>query len=97
MNLRRFFLVVLLSAEPLLAQSADAELSFQRALELHRAGDFQGAIEHYLLCLRGNPNNVEARSNLGAALARVGRYAEAVEHYKVTLGRAARFSSAAMV
>jgi Flp pilus assembly protein TadD len=45
------------------------------------AGDVEGAIARYRKYLEAHPDSVEARSNLGAALARAGRYAEAIAEY----------------
>lgn len=56
-----------------------------KAIGLHRAGQFEEAITGYKACLSGQPGNVEARSNLGAALAHLGRYEEAIEQYRIAL------------
>ena len=77
--------ILLLVAPLLRAQPDEAEHSFQRALELHQKGDFEGAIQQYLVCLKANPRKIEARSNLGAVLVRVGRYGEAIEQYRMAL------------
>ncbi|MGC9945844.1 MAG: tetratricopeptide repeat protein [Bryobacteraceae bacterium] len=45
------------------------------------AGDIEGAIRAYREYLETHPDSVEARSNLGAALARAGRYDEAIAEY----------------
>lgn len=70
-----------------LAQSRndDAERILAHAIELHQAGDIEGAIREYQAFLALRPNMVEARSNLGAALARLGRYQEAIEQYQKAL------------
>lgn len=80
--------VLLLAASLAPCQITDGERSFVKALELHRAGDFEGAIREYQNCLQAEPDKIEARSNLGAALARVGRYGEATEQYRLALQRA---------
>ena len=69
------------------APSADEnpERIFARAYQLHQSGDIEGAIREYQAYLALRPERVEARSNLGAALARLGRYADAVEQYKRAL------------
>src|SRR5205807_1352738 len=66
----------------------DFQATWQRALTLHQAGDLPGAIEAYKECLRIAPNRFDARSNLGAALAALGRYSEAVEQYRQALAGA---------
>ena len=54
---------------------------FKRAVELQQAGKTAEAIAEYLHFLALHPDNVEARSNLGAAFAAQGRYLEAIEQY----------------
>jgi tetratricopeptide (TPR) repeat protein len=44
-------------------------------------GDLDGAIRAYRDYLAVEPDSVQARSNLGAALARAGRYDEAIAEY----------------
>jgi tetratricopeptide (TPR) repeat protein len=69
------------------APSADEnpERRLARAVQLHQSGDLEGAIREYQAYLTLRPERVEARSNLGAALARLGRYTEAIEQYKRAL------------
>jgi tetratricopeptide (TPR) repeat protein len=69
------------------AQKADEnpERLLARAVQLHQSGDIEGAIHEYQAYLTLRPERVEARSNLGAALARMGRYADAIEQYKRAL------------
>jgi tetratricopeptide (TPR) repeat protein len=52
---------------------------------LHQAGDLVGAISAYERALGLDSGRLDARSNLGVALARLGRYDEAVEHYRAVL------------
>ncbi len=80
----RWYILLLLTGL-LRAQPDAADRSFQQALELHHSGDFEGAIQQYLVCLKANPRKIEARSNLGAVLVRVGRYSEAIEQYRIAL------------
>lgn len=63
----------------------DADRLFQRAVELHKAGDIEGAIGQYKAALLINPRRVDALSNLGAALVKAGRFEEAIEQYKKAL------------
>ncbi|MBX3278618.1 MAG: tetratricopeptide repeat protein [Acidobacteria bacterium] len=69
------------------AQTApeDADNQFDRAVALHRAGDVLGAVSAYQLILSRHPARVDVRSNLGAALAQLGRFEEAVGEYKKAL------------
>jgi tetratricopeptide (TPR) repeat protein len=60
-----------------------------RAVQLHQAGDFPAAIREYQACIAAEPNRAEARSNLGAILARQGRYLDAIEQYQAALKVAA--------
>lgn len=66
-------------------QSARDVGALQPALRLHAAGDLEGAIQAYRAYLKSNPESIEARSNLGAALARLGQYEQAISEYKVAL------------
>jgi tetratricopeptide (TPR) repeat protein len=68
----------------------DPERIFDWAVELHQSGDIVGAIARYEAYLKLRPRRLEARSNLGAAYARLGRYEEAVEQYKQALALDAR-------
>lgn len=64
------------------AQANEAERIYAHAVQLHQAGDIEGAIREYQAFLLLYPKVLEARSNLGAAYARLGRYEEAIEEYK---------------
>ena len=66
-------------------QDRDADTILRHAIELQQSGDSDTAIGEYRAYLRKVPDNVIARSNLGAALARAGRYDEAIEEYKRAL------------
>jgi len=59
----------------------------QRAIALHQAGDLDGAIRAYREFLAVQPDSLQARSNLGAVLARAGRYDEAIAEYNLGLQR----------
>ncbi len=69
-------------------QSADSvppESLLKQAITLHQKGDLPAAIEQYQAYLKLRPNAMDARSNLGAALARLGRYEEAISEYRQAL------------
>ena len=73
-------------AETPLARDAPDLLA--KAMQLHQAGDFEGAIREYQIFLAASPEDssrVIAYSNLGAALAHLGRYREAIEQYHQAL------------
>lgn len=67
-----------------------AETYFRQALELHQAGDILGAIAAYQASLNLDPDNPGARSNLGAAYVRLGRYDEAIVEYRKAVDAAPR-------
>jgi tetratricopeptide (TPR) repeat protein len=67
--------------------AASPETILQHAIVLHQAGDLDGAIRAYREYLNAQPDSVEARSNLGAALARAGRYEEAIAEYDRALSK----------
>ena len=83
---RNAFLLVLAAASPQVAAQAKspAEL-FQEADAAFKQGDAQRAIHLYEELLKLQPYSVEARTNLGAAFAHVGRYDDAVIQYKEAL------------
>jgi tetratricopeptide (TPR) repeat protein len=65
--------------------AAEAEDLLAKGMVLHRAGDLLGAIQSYQVALEILPNRADIRSNLGAAYAGLGRYADAIEEYKRAL------------
>ena len=68
-----------------MAQPSSPDALLRHAIELHQAGDIAGAIVEYRAFLKQSPNNVMARSNLGAALSKSGRYEEATVEYRKAL------------
>ena len=81
--------LVALFAVPLLSAPAqvteDVREAYQRAVSLHQAGDLEAAAAAYRDVLALERGNAAARSNLGAALAALGRYEEAIEAYRAAL------------
>jgi len=65
----------------------DARAALARAVALHQKGDLEGAVLAYRESLALAPS-VEGRSNLGAALAALGQYGEAIEAYRGALAMA---------
>jgi tetratricopeptide (TPR) repeat protein len=65
--------------------AADAGDLYRQAVDRQRAGDLAGAVVLYEECLRQDPSNIQARSNLGAALSGLQRYGEAIEAYEEAL------------
>jgi tetratricopeptide (TPR) repeat protein len=68
-----------------MAQQPSPDALLRHAIELHQAGDIPAAIVEYRAFLKQSPNNVMARSNLGAALSKSGRYEEATVEYRKAL------------
>jgi tetratricopeptide (TPR) repeat protein len=58
---------------------------FARGVQFHQSGDILGAIEAYEAALLKEPGRIDARSNLGAAYVRLGRYEDAVREYRRAL------------
>ena len=68
--------------------SSDTQSVLAEAIQLQQAGDFEGAIREYRIVLAASANDksrVIAYSNLGAALAHLGRYGEAIAQYHQAL------------
>src|SRR5437588_549789 len=66
-----------------LAITADEAL--KAAITEQQQGDFEGAIRDYREALKLRPDMVEAKVNLGAALAHTRHYDEAIAMYKAAL------------
>jgi len=73
----RFVWVFVLSAAVVMAQDALAPAGLKKAIERQQTGKYTEAIEAYRALLRAQPDATGGRSNLGAALAHEGRFAEA--------------------
>ena len=67
------------------AQQADPGQLFGSAVEAQQSGNYALAIEDYQKLLKLRPKMVEARVNLGAALAHTGRFDEAIKQYQLAL------------
>src|ERR1035437_8938942 len=65
----------------------DPERILQQAIVLHQAGQLEPAISQYRAYLKLRPDAVDARSNLGVALASTGHYREAIAEYREALKR----------
>ncbi len=76
--------LLLCASVALLAADEPAAL-YREAVDRQRAGDLAGAAQLYRECLREDPSNIQARSNLGAALSGLGRYDEAIQAYEEAL------------
>ena len=68
-----------------LVRAEQPEEILQRAVQEHQAGDIRAAIRDYREYLKLEPDSVPARSNLGAALAKLGEYEGAIPEYQQAL------------
>ncbi|HXN50160.1 MAG TPA: tetratricopeptide repeat protein [Bryobacteraceae bacterium] len=81
----RVLVAALLSLAGLASAQEPPEQTLQQAVAAHRAGDMDAAIRGYRAYLKARPEAIDARSNLGAALASTGRYSEAISEYREAL------------
>jgi tetratricopeptide (TPR) repeat protein len=75
------YLIIVVFAASVWAQTPVGGCDFDAAVRLHQAGDLDAAATAYEACLRAEPGRVDARSNLGAVLVRMGRYQDAIGQY----------------
>lgn len=80
---RLVFVLCLLGAGASAQQNPDRLL--KAAIDAQQRGDYQSAIREYHNLLALRPDNVEAKVNLGAALAHVGQFDEAIAMYESAL------------
>src|SRR5579864_6674539 len=83
----RIVAVFLIAAGMAGAQSTDPQQLFRDALAAQQQGDDVLAIRKYREILKRYPDSVEVRANLGAALAKLNRYDEAIEQYRAALAK----------
>jgi tetratricopeptide (TPR) repeat protein len=76
---------ILLLMLPLAALAQSAQELVQDAQQKHRSGDLAGAAAEYRQFLQMHPEATPIHSNLGAALAGLGRFEEAIAEYKIAL------------
>ena len=69
------------------AQSSSPDRLFRDAVAAQQHGDDALAVRKYQELLKRYPDAVEVRANLGAALAKLGRYDEAIEEYRAVLAK----------
>ncbi len=70
-----------------IARAQTPQTLIQDAISRQKAGDLDGAIREYKEFLKTHPDEAVVRSNLGAALAGLGRFEEAVSEYKAALNQ----------
>src|SRR5437879_10339451 len=67
------------------AQTNPDLAALQQVIEMHKSGDYAGAIVGYQRFLKAHPEVSSVRSNLGAALAHEGRFDDAIREYGLAL------------
>jgi Flp pilus assembly protein TadD len=89
-------LVTILSLTAIAKAQTPQELQelVQDAIEKQKAGDLEGAVTEYRQFLKMHPEATAIHSNLGAALAGLGRFEEAVPEYKIALKQSPALDSA---
>ena len=81
----RLMLFLALFVAVSLCQERDPDRLLSDAIQAQQRGDYQSAITDYRQLLELRPDNVEAKVNLGAALAHVGQFDEAITVYRSAL------------
>ena len=74
-----------LSACVAMAQTLNPDQLFRDAVDAQQRGDFETAVRDYREVLKVRPDTVEARINLGAALAHEGQFDAAIAEYRTAL------------
>lgn len=76
-----------LSLLSVLAWAQSPQELVQDAIQKQQAGDLEGAVQEYrqFLKMKTAPGDATIHSNLGAALAGLGRFEEAVPEYRAAL------------
>jgi tetratricopeptide (TPR) repeat protein len=83
--MRAVLLFVVLLPAMMAAQESDPDQLLKRAIDEQQHGDYSAAIRDYRKILELRPNEVEAKVNLGAALAHAGQFDEAIAIYRSAL------------
>src|SRR5215471_10309953 len=83
----RVAIMLIAAAYAGLAQAPTPEQLFREAVAAQQRGDDAAAVQKYQELLKVRPDVVEARANLGAAFAKLGRFDEAIEQYRTALDK----------
>jgi tetratricopeptide (TPR) repeat protein len=83
----KLFFILVLGASVVAHAQTPQEL-VQDAQRKQRAGDLAGAVSEYQQFLQAHPEATAIHSNLGAALAGLGRFEEAISEYRIALKQA---------
>ena len=96
--MRKPSLLFALTLAPVLFGTAQAQIPPQQlvqdAMQKQQAGDLEGAVTEYRQFLKLHPEVTAIHSNLGAALAGLGRYEEALPEYKIALKQSPKLEGA---
>jgi tetratricopeptide (TPR) repeat protein len=93
--LKPFLLLALLFITTAQAQTAQQlQQLVQDAMQKQQAGDLEGAVTGYRQFLKVHPDAAAIHSNLGAALAGLGRFEEALPEYKIALRQSPKLEGA---
>lgn len=76
---------LLVAAGAACGQSSNPQQLFHDAVAAQRSGNDELAVRKYQEILKSYPDSLEVRANLGAALAKLNRYDEAIEQYRAVL------------
>ena len=76
------------------ARSQTPQELVQDAISKQRAGDLAGAVQQYRQFLKLHPGATAIHSNLGAALAGLGRFENAIAEYRIALKQSPSFPGA---
>jgi tetratricopeptide (TPR) repeat protein len=77
----------LIAAGAAWAQSSNPQQLFHDAVAAQQRGDDALAVSKYQELLKSYPDSLEVRTNLGASLAKLNRYDEAIEQYRTVLAK----------
>src|ERR1700733_6715904 len=77
----------LIAAGVACAHSSNPQQLFHDAVAAQQRGDDALAVRKYQELLKSYPDSLEVRTNLGAALAKLNRYDEAIEQYRAVLAK----------
>ena len=83
--MRVALLVLALIPAVLAAQEQNPDLLFKQAVDAQQHGDYSAAIRDYHKVLELRPSDLQAKVNLGAALAHTGKFDEAIALYRSAL------------
>jgi tetratricopeptide (TPR) repeat protein len=81
----RYVILFLFFSLNALSQTESPQALVQDAIQQQRSGHLETAVAEYREFLKGNPDATAIHSNLGAALADLGRFQEAISEYQIAI------------